>query len=93
MANSQKLSIALTDQQADMLREAVDSGDYANVNDVVDDAMRLWQERRLAKQTDVEKLREMWDAGKASGAPQPIDFQELQTEARRKLAEVRRNAR
>lgn len=93
MSNVEKLSIALTVQQADLLREAVDSGEYATASEVVRDAMRVWQEKWEARQADIRRLRELWDEGKASGPAKPLDFEELRKEARLKLAEARRNAR
>jgi antitoxin ParD1/3/4 len=92
MANVEKLSVALTTQQADLLREAVDSGEYATASEVVREAMRAWQDKWEARRADIRKLRELWDEGKASGDPQPLDFDELRKEARQKLAEVKRNA-
>ena len=93
MSQVEKLSIALTTQQADLLREAVDSGEYATASEVVRDAMRVWQEKWEARQADIRRLRELWDEGKASGPGKPIDFNELRREARLKLEEARRNAR
>ena len=93
MPNVEKVSIALTTQQADLLREAVDSGEYATASEVVRDAMRVWQEKWEARQADIRRLRELWDEGKASGPAQPLDFEELRKEARLKLAEAKRNAR
>jgi len=92
MANVEKLSVALTTQQADLLREAVDSGEYATASEVVREAMRAWQEKWEARQADIRKIRRLWEEGKASGEPQPLDFEELRKEARQKLAEVKRNA-
>lgn len=93
MPNVEKVSIALTTQQADLLREAVDSGEYATASEVVRDAMRVWQEKWEARQADIRKLRDLWDEGKASGPAQPLDFEDLRKEARLKLAEAKRNAR
>ncbi|CAN7512837.1 type II toxin-antitoxin system ParD family antitoxin [Rhizobium sp. LjRoot254] len=92
MANVEKLSVALTTQQADLLREAVDSGEYATASEVVREAMRAWQDKWEARRADIRKLRELWDEGKASGEPQPLDFDELRKEARQMLAEAKRNA-
>lgn len=92
MANVEKLSVALTTQQADLLREAVDSGEYATASEVVREAIRAWQDKWEARRADIRKLRELWDEGKASGEPQPLDFEELRKEARQKLAEAKRNA-
>lgn len=85
MSNIEKVSVALTTQQAELLREAVESGQYATASEVVREAMRAWQEKWEARRTDIRKLRDLWDEGKASGAPAPLDFEELRQEARRAL--------
>jgi antitoxin ParD1/3/4 len=89
----EKLSIALTTQQADMVREAVDSGEYATASEVIRDAMRVWQEKWEARQADIRKMRLLWDEGIASGKPKPIDFDELREEARRLLKGERADGR
>jgi antitoxin ParD1/3/4 len=83
----------LTTQQAELLREAVDSGEYATASEVVREAMRAWQDKWEARQTDISKLRQRWDEGKASGNAGPIDFEDLRKEARRRLSEASSNAR
>lgn len=93
MSNVEKVSVALTSQQADLLREAVESGEYATASEVVRDAMRVWQEKWEARQADIRRLRELWDEGKASGPAGSLDFEELRKEARLKLEEARRDAR
>ena len=92
MPNVEKVSIALTSQQADVLREAVDSGEYATASEVVREAMRAWQDKWEARRADTNKLRQLWDEGKASGEALPLDFNELRNEARQKLSEARRDA-
>lgn len=93
MSNVEKVSVALTSQQADLLREGVESGEYATASEVVRDAMRVWQEKWEARQADIRRLRELWDEGKASGPAGSLDFEELRKEARLKLEEARRDAR
>jgi antitoxin ParD1/3/4 len=93
MPTVEKLSIALTAEQADLLRQAVESGEYENASDVVRDAMQVWQEKREAREADVQKMRRLWDEGIASGNTQPIDFSELRDEARNRLREAIANGR
>lgn len=92
MPNVEKVSIALTSQQADVLREAVDSGEYATASEVVREAMRAWQDKWEARRADTNKLRQLWDEGKASGEALPLDFNELRKEARQKLSEAKCDA-
>jgi len=93
MSQVEKLSIALTTQQADLVREAVDSGEYETASDVVRDAMRVWQEKWEARQADIHKIRQLWDEGIASGKPEPIDFDQLREEARKLLRDAQANGR
>jgi antitoxin ParD1/3/4 len=69
MAKVEKLSVALTPDMATMLREAVESGDYASASEVVRDALREWKLRRGMREREVEELRRLWDEGLASGPP------------------------
>jgi antitoxin ParD1/3/4 len=91
LSNIEKVSIALTTQQAELLREAVDSGEYATASEVVREAMRAWQEKWEARRADIRRLRDLWDEGKASGKPEPLDFDVLRQEARRALKEASGN--
>ena len=88
MSNVEKISVALTLQQADLLREAVDSGEYATASEVVREAMRAWQEKWEMRRAEIRRLRDLWDEGKASGKPETLDFDLLREEARRKLKDA-----
>ena len=44
-----KVSIALPPQMANLLREAVASGEYASASEVVRDALREWKRKRSAE--------------------------------------------
>ncbi len=61
-----KISIALTEEMAGSVDEAVASGDYATTSEVIRDALRLWKGQRLLG--DAAALRRLWEEGVASGA-------------------------
>ena len=44
---TEKISVSLTDEHAHLLREAVESGDYASSSEVIREALREWKTRRL----------------------------------------------
>ena len=44
MANVERLSIALTPDMATIVRQAVESGDYASASEVIRDALREWKD-------------------------------------------------
>ena len=88
MSNVEKLSIALTSEQVDIVREAVSSGEYASASEVVQEAFGAWQEKWETRRTEKAKLRDLWDEGKASGPPASVDFEQLRLEARERLKDT-----
>ena len=93
MANVEKMSVAVTPQQAAAMREAVEAGEYATASEIVREAVRDWQAKRELRHDNIRRLRQRWDEGKASGPPEPVDFDALRKEARRKLTEASSNGR
>ncbi|GAK72363.1 hypothetical protein RRU01S_25_00530 [Agrobacterium rubi TR3 = NBRC 13261] len=86
MANVRKISISMTPQHAEILRDAVESGAYASGSEVVREALRDWASKWTQRRGDIGKLRDMWAEGKASGAATDIDFDEALDEARAEAA-------
>lgn len=70
-----KMSVSVTDQQADWIGEAVKSGDYASSSEVIREALRSWRAKR--------ELGRLWDEGIASGPAGPWDFEAMKEKARR----------
>ena len=67
MANVEKMSVAVTPEMAAMLRQAVESGEYASASEVMREALRDWKLRRAERARAVEELGRLWDVGIASG--------------------------
>jgi antitoxin ParD1/3/4 len=67
MANVEKVSVALTPEMAAMMREAVETGEYASASEVMREALRDWKHRRIERTTAREELGRDWDAGISSG--------------------------
>jgi antitoxin ParD1/3/4 len=86
MPDIQKVSVALTAEQVAALKAAVDAGEYATTSEIVREAIRDWQLKRELRQEDIERLRQLWDEGIASGPPRPVDFEKLRREVRRRSA-------
>lgn len=82
MANVEKLSIALTPDMATMVRQAVESGDYASASEVIRDALRDWKLKRAIDREMVEELRRLWQEGIDSGPAEPLDMAAIKREAR-----------
>ncbi len=85
MPDIQKVSVALTGEQVSALKSAVETGEYATTSEIVREAIRDWQFKRELRQEDVKRLHKLWKQGKASGPAQPLAFDELRREARKRL--------
>jgi antitoxin ParD1/3/4 len=93
MSEVRKVSVALTAEQVDALRSAVETGEYATTSEVVREALRDWQRKHELRAEELKHLREQWKSGKASGKARTIDFNATRAEARRRAKkEVRRSA-
>lgn len=85
MPDVQKISVALTSEQVNALKAAVETGEYATASEVVREALREWQWKRQLRGEDLNRLRDAWREGKASGTAAPLDMSGMRQEARRKL--------
>jgi antitoxin ParD1/3/4 len=90
MSEIHKFTVDLTGDQVAALEDAVEKGEYATTADIIREALRDWQFRRELRNDDIERLRELWDEGIASGPPEPLDFEDLRTEARNRLASAKK---
>ncbi|MFJ1307534.1 type II toxin-antitoxin system ParD family antitoxin [Agrobacterium sp. P15N1-A] len=89
MANVEKISVSMTPQHAEILRDAVESGAYASSSEVIREAMRDWSAKWVQRRDDIAKLRALWAEGKASGGSTEVDFDEALNEARSELASLK----
>ena len=85
MPNVEKVSIALTPEMATVVRQAVESGDYASNSEIVREALRDWKLKRALQQQEVEELRRLWQEGLHSGPSRFAGMADLKAEARRRL--------
>lgn len=83
MANVEKVSVALTPEMAAMMREVVETGEYASASEVMREALRDWKHRRAQRAKAIEELGRLWDAGMSSGSP--VDGEEGFARIRQKL--------
>jgi antitoxin ParD1/3/4 len=90
VSNIEKLSIALTGEQAAAIRSAVETGEYATTSEAIREAVRDWQMKRELRQEDIKRLRQLWDEGRASGSSGPVDMDGLRREARQRLEQARK---
>ena len=85
MPDIQKVSVALTGEQISALRAAVETGEYATTSEAIREALREWQWKRELRGEEINRLRELWREGKASGEAIRIDLAETREEARGRL--------
>ncbi len=93
MPNVEKVSVSMTPQHAELLRDAVNSGAYASGSEVIREAMRDWSAKWMQKREDIAKLRAMWEEGKSSGPAVEVDFEAVLDEARQEVASDAPHAR
>ena len=60
MPNVEKISIALPPEMVAVVRQAVETGEYASSSEVVRDALRDWTQRRNLRQQGIDELRQVW---------------------------------
>ena len=90
MTRIEKMSVSVTTELAENVREAVRSGDFASSSDAVRDALRLWSDKRRNRTLAIERLRQLWDEGLASGEPQPArSAEEIIKAGQARLAKLR----
>lgn len=82
MSNVEKVSVSLSHELLESVREAVDSGEYGSASEVVREALREWKLRKPLRLAEVQRLRKAWDEGIASGNSKPFDIEETLAEAR-----------
>ncbi len=88
MPKIERMTVAFPGPVAAQIRAVVDAGEYATVSEVVRDAMRLWSMRQERRQSEIERLRQAWDEGKASGIAGPWDLESFLTMARERKAKA-----
>lgn len=94
MGSIQKLSIAVTEQQAREIEAAIESGDYSTTSEVVRDALRAWKRERTDRGAALRRLKALWDEGLASGEPVEggFDADDINRRGRARLAERKKAA-
>lgn len=85
MPNVEKVSVALTTEMAAIVRQAVESGEYASNSEIVREALRDWKLKRAFQQQEVEEIRRLWNEGLNSGPSRFASMAEIKAEARRRF--------
>ena len=85
MGTVEKITIALTAEQASFVRGAVEAGEYASTSEAIRDAVREWKERRDLLGYTVEELRMAVQEGLESGTSRFQTMAEIKAEAHRRF--------
>ena len=67
MGTVEKISIALPPDMVKLVRDAVESGEYASSSEVIREALRAWKFRRKVETLEADELREILREGAESG--------------------------
>jgi antitoxin ParD1/3/4 len=67
MSTTDKISIAITSQQLQLVKAAVERGDYASTSEVIREALRDWELKQRLRASQFEEIGRLWDEGLASG--------------------------
>lgn len=89
MATIEKISVALPADMLELVRKAVESGDYATTSEVIREALREWKSRRESREEALAELRRLVQEGLASGDAE-FDPAETKREGRRILERMRK---
>jgi antitoxin ParD1/3/4 len=101
MVDRPELHVTLTPALAEVIQQAVETGEYASQDDVVSEALLEWRLRRALDPTERVALCRLWvalcrlwDEGLASGSGRFRSMDEIRGEALRRWTEeqVRRQA-
>jgi antitoxin ParD1/3/4 len=68
MPTIEKLSIALPSEMAEIVRGAVEAGEYSTNSEVIRDALRDWTHKRRLRERGVSDLRKQWLEAVADGS-------------------------
>ena len=66
MGEMRKLDVTLSEELISDIDRAIRSGDYSGRDDVIDEALHLWRERR---EQEIQRLRALIQEGLDSGEP------------------------
>jgi antitoxin ParD1/3/4 len=69
MPSVEKISIALPPEMVSLVRQAVESGEYASSSEAVRDALRDWNLKRSLRQQGIQELRKVWRQAMEDNSP------------------------
>ena len=88
MATVEKVSVALSPELLEMVKDAVDSGRYGSASEVIREALREWRMRQPLREAELERLRKAWTEGLESGPFAAFDIEDIKGKARSRLVDA-----
>ncbi|UVC09535.1 type II toxin-antitoxin system ParD family antitoxin [Rhizobium sp. TH2] len=84
--------IDLSPDMEERVNEAVSQGEYQSASEIVDEALRMWSEKRENFGYTLNELRTLVHAGLESGPGRFGSIDDIKAEARRRLAATPTNS-
>ena len=69
MPSVEKVSIALPPEMLSIVRDAVETGEYASSSEVVREALRDWSHKRTLREKGLDELRSVWQQALQDNSP------------------------
>jgi antitoxin ParD1/3/4 len=88
VATVEKVSVALSPELLELVKDAVDSGRYGSASEVIREALREWRLRQPLREAEVERLRKAWTEGLESGPFAAFDIEDIKSKARSRFVET-----
>jgi antitoxin ParD1/3/4 len=92
MSKLQKISVDLPPALNTVVQNVVMSGEYDSASAVIQEALEEWTEKKAVRSFTTEELRFLWNEGKASGKPMPLDMEGIIARAKERLERSRANS-
>jgi antitoxin ParD1/3/4 len=92
MKSTDEVSVSLPPALSEAVRSAVSSGEYESTSAVIQEALQDWTEKKAVRTFTSEELRFLWNEGKASGRPIPLDMEGIISRAKERLERSRANS-
>lgn len=83
------MNVSLTEELAEFVKAKVSSGRYTSSSEVVREALRLLEQHDALQTEKLRWLKKAWQDGLDSGDAGALDANQIQLEARQKLAAAR----
>mgnify|MGYP000856862988 CR=1 FL=1 len=84
------ISVSLTPELVSLIKAKVATGRYSSTSEVVREALRLLERADARDAEERARLAQAWQEGIAGGDAGRLDFAELKSQGRARLARTRR---